>query len=131
MKKSSIKILKNNKMKMVLIFSFLMTVAVSFSATGGAKYIGALITVMEDFFSDGKKMATAFGILMAAIMGIRAIASQNSMSFMENLMSSAYILAIIAVVATILVAIGGATLEKEYVDNGNQKIVIRHIKNEG
>lgn len=118
-------------MKMVLIFSFLMTVAVSFSATGGAKYIGALITVMEDFFSDGKKMATAFGILMAAIMGIRAIASQNSMSFMENLMSSAYILAIIAVVTTILVAIGGATLEKEYVNNGNQKIVIRHIKNEG
>ena len=86
---------------------------------------------MEDFFSDGKKMATAFGILMAAIMGIRAIASQNSMSFMENLMSSAYILAIIAVVTTILVAIGGATLEKEYVNNGNQKIVIRHIKNEG
>ncbi len=125
------KILSNNKMKMILIFSFLMTIGVSFSATGGAKYIGALITVLEDFFSDGKKMATAFGILMAAIMGIRAIASQNSMSFMENLMGSAYILAIIAVVTTVLVAIGGATLEKEYVNNNNSKIVIKQIKNKG
>ena len=129
MKKNSIKILKNNKMKMVLIFSFLMTVAVSFSATGGAKYIGALITVLEDFFADGKKMATAFGILMAAIMGIRAIASQNSMSFMENLMGSGYILAIIAVVTTVLVTIGGATLEKEYInDSSYQKVIIRQIK---
>jgi len=50
---------------------------------------------------------------------------------MENLMSSAYILAIIAVVTTILVAIGGATLEKEYVNNNNSKIVIKQIKNKG
>ena len=125
MRKISSNILKNNKMKMVLIFSFLMTVAVSFSATGGAKYIAPLMTVMEDLFSDGRKAATAFGILMAAIMGIRAIASQNSMSFMENLMSSAYILAIIAVVVTILVAVGGATLEKKHLGNN---IIIKQEK---
>ena len=80
---------------------------------------------MEDLFSDGRKAATAFGILMAAIMGIRAIASQNSMSFMENLMSSAYILAIIAVVVTILVAVGGATLEKKHLGNN---IIIKQEK---
>ena len=94
MRKISSNILKNNKMKMVLIFSFLMTVAVSFSATGGAKYIAPLITVMEDLFSDGRKAATAFGILMAALMGI-------------------------------LVAVGGATLEKKHLGNN---IIIKQEK---
>lgn len=130
MNKDLSSIFKNNKVKIILIVSIFLVTFLSFSATGGAKYIAPLITVLEDFFSDGKKLATGFAILMVAIMSIRAIASQNSMSFMENLMSSAYILAIVAVITTVLVAIGGATLEKEYVDNSN-KILIKNIKEKG
>lgn len=123
MRKYYVSFMRKNKIKMIIISAFLLVTLMSFSAITGAKYVASFITVMEDFFSDGRKVLAAFAILLSVIVGIRALASQNSMAFMENIFSSLWILAIISVVTTVVVAVGGATLEKEYIQKSKSEIV--------
>ena len=122
--------LQKNKMKMIVILSFLLICSFSFSATSGAKYFASFITVLEDFFSDTKKVVVAVVVLGIAIFAIRAIASQNFITFIETIINSTWIVAIIGVITTIVVAVGGATIEKEYIIENKKidKIIVANIE---
>jgi hypothetical protein len=95
----------------------------SFSAITGAKYLPQLITVLQDFFGDVKKVLVAVGILFFGVKGVQAIAGSDSQGFIVTLFHTLFIIAVVGAVVTILVAVGGATLDENILKELQTKTV--------
>lgn len=105
----------NRKILFVTLLCIFCSLA--FAATSGATYFGSLISTLDDFFSDVKKVLVSVAVLFIAISAIRALASQDSQNLIVNLVHSLFIVAIIGVIVKIIVAVGGATIDENVLKN--------------
>lgn len=107
--------------KVLLLILLCIFCSFAFSATSGAKYFSDLITTLDDFFNDVKKVLVAAAILFLAISGLRALASHDSQNFIVNLVHALFIIAIVGVIVKIIVAVGGATIDENILKNIQSK----------
>lgn len=98
--------------KLIVLSVFLLTYSMSFSAMTGAKYLSVFITALEDLASDGKKVAVAITILVLIIVAVRAIFGTDVTQFFNMLYNNIFIIAVVGIVATLVVAVGGATINE-------------------
>ena len=78
--------------KFLILMTFLLICCMSFSAITGAKYLGTLITVFEDFFGDVKKVLVAGAVIFVAVKGVQAAAGSDANGFVVTLFMVLFIL---------------------------------------
>ena len=98
--------------KLIVLSVFLLTFCVSFSAMSGAKYLSGFITTLEDLAADGKKVAVAIAILFLIIFSAKALFGTDVAQFINYIYNNIFIIAIVAIVGTLLRAVGGATIDE-------------------
>lgn len=98
--------------KLIVLSVFLLTFCVSFSAMSGAKYLSGFITTLEDLAADGKKVAVAIAILFLIIFSAKALFGTDVAQFINMIYNNIFIIAIVAIVGTLLIAVGGATIDE-------------------
>lgn len=104
--------IKKLNRKMIILSIFLLICCVSFSAMSGAKYLSLLITALEDLAADGRKVAVAVAVFVLMIVAAKALFGTDVTQFMNMLYNNTFIIAILTVVTTLLVAVGGATIDE-------------------
>lgn len=106
-------------LKVIIILSLLLISCVSFSSTSGATYLGDLISALDDFTSDGRKLVVTVVILGVVFGAIRYGMNQDSGTFISSMVSSLVIVAIVAVFLKIVVTVGGSTLSPQYIQKNS------------
>lgn len=109
--------------RFLILMIFLIMCCTSFSAITGAKYLSTLITVLEDFFSDVKKVLAVGAMIFLAVKGLQAAAGSDANGFVVTLFHILFIIALAGIAVTIIVAVGGATLD----ENILKEIQIKNI----
>ena len=115
--------------KYLILLIFLLICCVSFSAITGAKYFSQFITVLEDFFSDVKKVLTAIVAVIFTAKGIQAAGGSDANGFMVTLFQLLFIIALAGIAITIFVAVGGATINENILKEMQVKNVAVAEKN--
>ena len=100
---------------LMILSVFLLTFYVSFSAMSGAKYLSTFITTLEDLASDGKKVAVAIGILFLIIFAAKALFGTDIAQFINMIYNNVFIIAVVGIVGTLLIAVGGATIDENII----------------
>lgn len=103
----------------------------SFSAITGAKYFSVFISALEDLASDSKKVIVAVAILFLIIAAARALSGNDSQNFVVSLFHGMFIVAAVGIVATIIVAVGGATINEDVLKDIQTKNITVAEKNIG
>lgn len=115
--------------KFLILMTFLLICCMSFSAITGAKYLGTLITVFEDFFGDVKKVLVAGAVIFVAVKAVQAAAGSDANGFVVTLFMVLFIIALAGIFLTLAVAVGGATVNDEVLEQmKNQTVIEKNIE---
>ena len=110
--------------KFLILMTFLLICCMSFSAITGAKYLGTLITVFEDFFGDVKKVLVAGAVIFVGVKALQAAAGADANSFVVTLFTVLFIIALAGIFLTLAVAVGGATINEDVLKELKNKTAI-------